>query len=80
MAGGSIEKLKEILGHYSVVMTERYAHLKPELFTPKDLGTISIDLAPGSASAVEIGQTSARSPNPTSATPRHHIKKAGVVL
>lgn len=27
LAGGSIEKLKEMLGHYSVVMTERYAHL-----------------------------------------------------
>ncbi len=45
MAGGSIEKLKEILGHYSVSVTERYAHLKPELFTAKDLGTISLDLA-----------------------------------
>jgi integrase len=37
LAGGSIEKLKEILGHYSVVMTERYAHLKPDLFSPKDM-------------------------------------------
>jgi len=27
--GGSIEKLKEILGHDSVVMTERYTHLGP---------------------------------------------------
>jgi integrase len=26
MGGASIEKLKEILGHYSVVMIERYAH------------------------------------------------------
>lgn len=42
MAGGSIEKLKEILGHYSVVMTERYAHLTPELFSAKDLHTISV--------------------------------------
>src|SRR2546428_2145130 len=32
MAGASIEKLKEILGHYSVVMTERYAHLRPDSF------------------------------------------------
>jgi hypothetical protein len=28
-------------------MTERYAHLKPELFTARDLGTIALDLAPG---------------------------------
>jgi len=40
MAGGSIEKLKEILGHYSVVVTERYAHLTPE----RDLNTPSMPL------------------------------------
>ena len=28
LAGGAIEKLKEIVGHSSVVVTERYAHLK----------------------------------------------------
>jgi integrase len=43
---GSIEKLKEILGHYSVVVTERYAHLRPDLFAARDFSTISIDLAP----------------------------------
>ncbi len=49
MAGGSIEKLKELLGHYSVVVTERYAHLRPDLFTARDLATIEIDLSPGAA-------------------------------
>jgi integrase len=44
LAGGSIEKLKEILGHYSVVMTERYAHLRPDLFSVRDLATIDLDL------------------------------------
>ena len=39
LAGGSIGKLKEILGHYSVVMTERYTHLRPDLFPTSDLGT-----------------------------------------
>jgi hypothetical protein len=55
LSGGSIEKLKEILGHYSVVITERYAHLKPELFTPKDLGTIALDLAPSMAEPLPLG-------------------------
>ena len=47
--GGSIEKLKEILGHYSVVVTERYAHLRVDLFSERDLGTIPLTLgtAPG---------------------------------
>jgi integrase len=47
MAGASIEKLKEILGHYSVVVTERYAHLRPDLFPASDLGLIEVDLHSG---------------------------------
>lgn len=60
MSGGSIEKLKEMLGHYSVVMTERYAHLRPELFTAADLATIQIDLAPrtGNVSPIEASRKS----------------------
>jgi integrase len=62
MAGGSIEKLKEILGHYSVVMTEKYAHLRPELFTPKDMAVIDLDLAAGEAVPVQLGQSLGRTP------------------
>ena len=58
LSGGSLEKLKEILGHYSVVMTERYAHLKPELFTPKDLATIPRVLkGPSTVEISTIGHT-----------------------
>ncbi|MFO0584707.1 MAG: hypothetical protein U0229_20740 [Anaeromyxobacter sp.] len=42
VAFGPIELMKEILGHYSVVVTERYAHLTPELFTAKDLSRLSV--------------------------------------
>jgi|GEM_PF-1508056 len=55
MAGGSIEKLKEILGHYSVIMTERYAHLRPDLFPASDLGTIRLDLSAGGAEVLQLG-------------------------
>src|SRR5439155_17710763 len=66
LAGNSIEKLCAILGHYSVVMTERYAHLRPELFTQADLATIAIDLRPGSAKVGELGHRMATDPtNPT---------------
>ena len=55
--GGSIEELKEMLGHYSVVMTERYAHLKPDLFAPKAYGTIPLDLRAGSPVPMSLGKT-----------------------
>jgi integrase len=35
--GGSIERLSKILGHWSVVVTERYAHLRSDHFTEHDL-------------------------------------------
>ena len=47
LSGGSIEKLKEVLGHYSVIVTERYAHLRTDLFPTADLGLIALDLGPG---------------------------------
>src|SRR5438094_7104504 len=66
LAGNSIEKLSVILGHYSVVMTERYAHLRPELFTQADLATIAIDLRPSGAKVGELDHRMATDPpNPT---------------
>ncbi len=55
--GGTIEKLKEMLGHYSVVVTERYTHLRPDLFAKKDLGTNALDLGASEGAPVQIGQT-----------------------
>jgi integrase len=43
MAGQPIEKLSKILGHSTVLTTERYAHLKPELLTVPNL--FSFDIA-----------------------------------
>lgn len=42
--GGAIEKLREILGHSTVLVTERYAHLKPELFEEADLLRADVSL------------------------------------
>jgi hypothetical protein len=52
LSGGSIEKLKEILGYYSVIVTERYTHLRTDLFAERELDAIPSDLrvrAPGNA-------------------------------
>ena len=47
-------------------MTERYAHLRPELFTQADLATIAIDLRPSGAKVGELGHRMATDPaNPT---------------
>jgi integrase len=62
ISGGSIEKLKEMLGHYSVVVTERYAHLRPDLFSLGDLGTINLTLGTTPAPVAEIGQSLGRAP------------------
>jgi hypothetical protein len=51
MAGGSIEKLSKILGHYSVVVTERHVHLRPDLFALRYLGAIPLD--PGTLAAAQ---------------------------
>jgi integrase len=45
LAGGSIEKLKETLGHSSVLVTARYAHLRGDTFTAADLGRIAMDFS-----------------------------------
>lgn len=80
MNGGSIEKLKEMLGHYSVVMTERYAHLKPELFTAQDLAVLCLDLAPGSAETGAIGQRSASPVGAAPVTNDNDDEKTGAAL
>ncbi len=55
LAGGSIEKLSKVLGHHSVVLTERYVHLRPDLFAERDLVTIQLDLGAGGSGSVELG-------------------------
>ena len=47
MQAGAIEKLREVLGHSSVTVTERYSHLEAELFSDKDRALMAVDLAPG---------------------------------
>jgi integrase len=43
LTGGSIEKLREAMGHCSVTVTERYAHLRGDVFTAADLGRVAVD-------------------------------------
>ena len=47
LSGNSLEKLREVMGHSTVQVTERYTHLKPELFGAADRATLKVSLAPG---------------------------------
>lgn len=42
--GRPIEKLRNILGHSTVQVTERYAHLAPDAFSREDYRAVSVDL------------------------------------
>ena len=59
LGNGSIEMLSKILGHASVVTTERYAHLRPGLFREADHGVLQVALAPGVAEPSALRPTAA---------------------
>ena len=44
MDGRTLEKLREILGHSSVKVTERYAHLMLDMYCQADYEVIKVDL------------------------------------
>jgi hypothetical protein len=54
MGGGSLATLREILGHSSVQVTERYGHLKPDLFRKEDLLKMSVDFARPGGEVIEL--------------------------
>jgi hypothetical protein len=55
MDGRPIEKWKEILGHSTVQVIERYAHLKTDLFSRANLAAMTIDLTPRDGRTGTVG-------------------------
>jgi hypothetical protein len=53
---------EEVLGHYSVVVTERYAHLRVDLFAERNPPAIPLTLGTRTARVVEITQQLPSSP------------------
>jgi integrase len=54
LAGGSMEKLSKLMGHSSVTTTERYTHLRTDLFRVEDYDRLVVDLRAGDAEVVAI--------------------------
>jgi hypothetical protein len=80
LCGGTIEKLSVVLGHYSVTMTERYAHLRPDLFPVEDLATVAVDLRPGRAKPGTIGHQTGTGARKATASTEKQKKMARAAL
>lgn len=61
MGGGSLATLREILGHSSVQVTERYGHLRPDLIRPADLLKLEVDLSRSGGAVVDLAAHRAES-------------------
>lgn len=61
LGGGSIEMLSKVMGHSSVLVTQRYAHLRPDLFGDKALDAIPVDLSQPKGTVVSLPVVSAQS-------------------
>ena len=55
-----LEKLAKVMGHSSIVVTERYAHLKPDLFREEDSELLNVDLLKPAAQVVLIDHGGAK--------------------
>ena len=56
MRGGSLQELKEILGHVDITMTLRYAHLSPAHLRSAMLKTERTSAQDSAQEAVELGR------------------------
>lgn len=54
MAGGSLQKLAVVMGRSSVQVTQRYAHLRADLFRDSDLRLLDVDLVATPADVIEL--------------------------
>ena len=58
--GGTLELLRQLMGHSSVTTTERYAHLKPDLYREAIFTTMAVDLSAPAGDLVPISTSGSR--------------------
>ncbi len=71
--GGSIELLRQLMGHSSVTTTERYSHLKPDLYRETIFTTMQVDLTKPAGKLVSL---EASAPNGASEVPE--VREGGL--
>ncbi|MBI3072788.1 MAG: site-specific integrase [Deltaproteobacteria bacterium] len=54
LAGGSMEKLQKVMGHSTINVTERYSHLRTDLFRESDYCLLNVDLRPSAEPVASI--------------------------
>lgn len=54
LGGGSLEMLRVLMGHASVTTTERYSHLRPDLFAESAFHAMDIDLSKPAGAVVRL--------------------------
>ncbi len=54
LGGGSLEVLRQVMGHSSVTTTERYSHLKPDLFRESAFDVMKVDLGAPKGAVVSM--------------------------
>lgn len=79
MAGRSLRELQAILGHSSIAITERYAHLVPGYFAPGVHGALQVDLQAGGKVA-SIARDRQETPIRAAPIKRNRKRKTGAAL
>jgi integrase len=54
LQGGAIEELRDIMGHSTVMVTERYAHIRPDLFASSSMRRLAVDLTAAGAKVLPM--------------------------
>jgi len=62
---GTLELLRQLMGHSSVTTTERYAHLKPDLYREAIYTTMAVDLSAPKVVLVPIAAIGCRTGTPS---------------
>jgi len=58
LGGGSLEMLRTLMGHASVTTTERYSHLRPDLFAEASFHAMDVDLSKPAGDVVSLAPAS----------------------